>query len=154
MKTVLAMLMGAMLALPETLAQEPPDRLGVILDQQVQLQQRIEAGDTEGMTPRQVNVIRKAQKDVFAATEGKTTIDNLSVEEKIRLENALERINAVIKGGRIASEEQQVCWRERKSGSNVKVTRCATQAERDEARRGAREWLEKPKICVPPGCGS
>jgi hypothetical protein len=148
----IAVLLG-MLVATSTLAQES-DRLAVILDQQRDLQKQIDAGNLRNLTPRQANVIRKAQKEVFAVIEGKATLDSLSIEEKIRLDNALEQINAQVKGGRVASEEQDVCWRERKSGSNLKVTRCGTQAERDQARQGARDWMEKPKVCVPPGCGS
>jgi len=131
-----------------------PDRLQMILDQQHALTESLDRGQIDDLTPRQVNTIRKAQKDVYAATGGKTTLDSLSIDEKIKLENALERINAEMKGGhRIARDEQEVCWRERKSGSTVKVTRCGTQAERDRIREGARAWMEDPKVCVPPGCG-
>jgi hypothetical protein len=147
----IAVLLGLLAATP-TPAQEA-DRLAVILDQQRDLQKQIDAGNLRNLTPRQANVIRKAQTEVFAVTEGKTTLDSLSIEEKIRLDNALERINAEVKGGRVASEQQDVCWRERKSGSKMMVTRCGTQAERDEARRGARDWMEKPKICSGE-CGS
>jgi hypothetical protein len=125
-----------------------------ILEQQRELETQIAAGELQGLTPRQINNIRRAQKEVFASTEGKTTLDELDINQKVRLENALERINAEVKGGRVAGEEQDVCWRERKSGSKLKVTRCGTQAERDQARQGAREWMEKPKVCAPPGCGS
>lgn len=151
MKLLIVVLL-AMLAVADTLAQEP-DRLVSILDQQQELRAQIDAGNLQNLTPRQVNMIRKAQKEVFAVTEGKTTLDSLSIEEKIRLDNALEQINAQVKGGRVASEEQDVCWRERTSGSNLKVTRCGTQAERDQARQGAREWMEKPKICSG-ACGA
>ena len=56
-------------------------------------------------------------------------------------------------GTRVAQENRDVCWTEAKSGSKLKVTRCGTQEEIDEARRGARAWMEKPKICSGPGCG-
>lgn len=129
------------------------ENLSVVLEQQRALQAELDAGETAGMTTREVNTIRKAQKEVFAVSDGKTSLEEMSIDEKVRLENALEQINATVKGGRAASQEQEVCWRERKSGSTMKVTRCGTQAERDQAREGARAWMEKPKICVPPGCG-
>jgi hypothetical protein len=69
------------------------------------------------------------------------------------MENALERINAEVKNNRAASDDQNVCWRERASGSKMKTTRCGTKAEMREAREGARDYMEKPKACVPPGCG-
>jgi hypothetical protein len=91
----------------------------------------------------------RAQTEFFAVTEGKSALDELSIDEKIRMENALERINAEVANTRAAKDDQNVCWRERVSGTNMKKTRCGTQAEMREAS----DYLEKPKICVPPGCG-
>lgn len=127
--------------------------LQAILSQQQQLRAKLDAAGTTGLTPRQVKAVRNAQAEVFALTQGKPSLDDMNIEEKVRLENALERINAEISGTRLSSEEKQVCWRERKSGSKLIVTRCGSQAEIDQAREGARAWMEKPKICVPPGCG-
>jgi hypothetical protein len=123
------------------------DDLQSILTQQRELKSDIEAGRTDGLTTRQVNVIRKAQDQVFKVAEGKQSLDQLSMDEKVQLENALERINAQVVNTRAASDDQDVCWRERKTGSSVKVTRCGTQAEMREAREGARDFLERPKVC-------
>jgi hypothetical protein len=143
-----------MLAVAGAPAQEP-DGLAMIVDQQQELREQIDAGNLQNLTPRQLNIVRRAQKEVFTVTEGKTALDSLSIEEKIRLENALEQINAQVKGGgHAASGAQEVCWRERKSGSSLKTTRCGTQAERDQARQDARSWMDKPSICTPPGCGT
>ncbi|HEY0506303.1 MAG TPA: hypothetical protein VGD42_22695 [Lysobacter sp.] len=125
----------------------PPQKLDRILAQQQELKRDLDVGKTDGLTTRQVNAIRKAQVDVFAVTEGKTTLDQLSMDDKVRLENALERINAEVKNTRAGHDEKQVCWRERMSGSNTKVTRCGTEAEMREAREGARDFLERPKVC-------
>lgn len=128
-------------------APPPPQKLETILAQQQALKRDLDAGKAEGLSTRQVNVIRKAQVDVFAATEGKTSLDELSMDEKVRLENALERINAEVKNTRAGHDGKQVCWRERTSGTNTKVTRCGTEAEMREAREGARDFLERPKVC-------
>lgn len=124
-----------------------PQKLERILAQQQELKRDLDAGKTDGLTTRQVNAIRKAQVDVFAVTEGKTSLDQLSMDDKVRLENALERINAEVKNTRAGHDDKQVCWRERMSGSNTKVTRCGTEAEMREAREGARDFLERPKVC-------
>jgi len=124
-----------------------PEKLDQIVAQQQTLKRELDAGKTEGMTTRQVNAIRKAQTEVFAVTEGKTSLDQLSMNEKVRLENALERINAEVKNTRAGRDDKQVCWRERMTGTNTKVTRCGTEAEMREAREGARDFLERPKIC-------
>ena len=128
------------------------DKLTTIVEQQRALQAALDHGGNERITTRQPNVIRKAQTEVFAITDGKTRLDELDIDDKVRLENALERINAQVVGTRAAQDGQQVCWREAKSGSTVKVTRCGSQAERDQVREGARAYMEKPKICIPPGC--
>jgi hypothetical protein len=133
-------------------AADQGDKLALILEQQQSLKASIDAG-TSGLSARQVRVIRKEQDEVFAIAGSNARFDQLNIEEQIRLENALERINANVVGTRVAQENQDVCWTEAKTGSKLKVTRCGTQEEIDEARRGARAWMEKPKICVPPGCG-
>lgn len=141
---------------PMAAAQQPADRLEAIVDQQRTLAADIDAkrGLAADLTPRQANIVRRAQQDVFAVTEGKSSMEDLSIDQKVRLDNALERINAEVKGGgRVATGETDVCWRERKSGSSVKVTRCGTKAERDQIREGARDFIEKPRVCNPPGCG-
>lgn len=134
-------------------AAEQGDKLARILEQQQALKASIDAG-TSGLSPRQIRLIRKEQGEVFAIADDNASIAELNIQEQIRLENALERINANVAGTRLAQETQDTCWSEAKTGSKMKVTRCGTQEERDEARRGARAWMEKPKICIPPGCGS
>lgn len=124
-----------------------------IVAQQRQVAAQLEDGSLT-VTPRERNIVKKAQAEVFALTEGKATLNDLNIAEKTRLENALERINAVVKGGRRAQETQQVCWSERATGSKVAVTRCGTKEEIEQAREGARGYLQRPRICVPPGCGS
>lgn len=128
-------------------ADATPEKLERILGQQTALKRDLDAGKTEGLSTRQVNAIRKAQAEVFAVTEGKDSLDALSMDEKVRLENALERINAEVKNTRAGRDGKQVCWRERMSGTNTKVTRCGTEAELREAREGARDFLERPKVC-------
>ncbi len=132
-------------------AQEAPapahDGLQQILTQQQELKRDLDAGNNDGMTTRQVNAIRKAQTDVFALMQGKTRLDQLSMDDRVRLENALERINAEVKNTRAGRDDRNVCWREKMSGTNTKVTRCGTEAEMREAREGARDFLERPKVC-------
>lgn len=130
------------------------DSLRVLVQQQQALKADIEDGGIEGLTPRQNTIVRKAQTEFFTVTEGKAQLDDLSIDEKIRLENALERINAEIVNTRAGNDNQNVCWRERMSGTGLKKTRCGTKAEMREAREGARDFMEKPRVCVPPGCGA
>ena len=147
-----ALLLSTLLlaCLPVFAAEEPAaaqDSLQVLVDQQHALKANLDAGKTDGLTPRQLREVRTAQEQFFAVTEGKSTLDQLSISEKITVENALERINATVKNTRAAADEQNVCWRERASGTTLKVTRCGTKAEMREAREGARDYLERPKTC-------
>lgn len=133
-------------------AEERNTTLAMMVEQQTALRDELARGRRD-LTPRQVAVIRKAQAEFFRLVEGKTTLDQLAIHDKVRVENALERINAEIVNTNAARANQEVCWRERATGGRMKTTRCGTQQEIDQAREGARGFLEKPKICVPPGCG-
>lgn len=117
-----------------------------LVEQQRALKAQLDAG-TSGLTPRQVKQVRKAQDEFFSIADGKDTLDQLSIDEKIRIENALELINAEVVDTRTASDDQNVCWREKASGTHLKVTRCGTKAEMREAREGARDYLDRPKAC-------
>ncbi|RDZ26785.1 hypothetical protein [Lysobacter silvisoli] len=123
------------------------DRLQVVLEQQRAIRADLDDGGIDGLSPRQASAIRKAQKEVFAAAEGKQRLDQLSMDDKIRLDNALERIQAELGDSRTARDGQDVCWRERVSGTSMKKTRCGTEAQRREAREGARDYLERPRTC-------
>lgn len=144
---ILLALAAGPLSAAETSSADGRDRLQVLMEQQRALQADLDQGGIEGLSPRQANAIRKAQKEVFAVAEGKQTLDQLSMDDKIRFENALERINAELVDTRGARDNQDVCWRERTSGTSVKQTRCGTQAQMREAREGARDFLERPKTC-------
>lgn len=122
-----------------------------ILEQQRALAAGLDARDSR-LTNREKNQIRRAQEQVFSIAGGHQSLDELNVDEKVRMENALEQINALVKGGHAAQAAKEVCRRERKTGSSAKRTECGTQAERDFAREGARAYMERPRICNPPGC--
>jgi hypothetical protein len=130
-----------------------PDSLQVLVQQQTSIKADLEDGGIEGLSPRQNSLLRKQQAEFFAVAKGKSRLDELSIDEKIRVENALEKINAIVANTPKAIDKQNVCWREAKTGSTVKVTRCGTEAERDKAREGARDYLLRPKICGE-NCGS
>ena len=142
-----AMATGAAIAQPDATS------LQVLVEQQEALRAQL-TGGIDGVTPRQVRVINKAQGEFFAIVKGKQSLDELGIEEKIRVENALETINAQIVNTRFAADNQQVCWREIKVGSKMSVTRCASQQELDDTKQGARDFMNRPRICVPPGCGT
>ena len=151
MRTVLLALL--LLAPLGAMAEEQNASLQMMVEQQIVLRDELARGPQD-LTPRQVGIMRKAQAEFFRLVEGKTTLDQLAIDDKVKLENALERINAELVNTNAARANQEVCWREHTTGSKMRATRCGTQQEIDEAREGARGFMLKPKICMPPGCGA
>ncbi len=126
-------------------ASESPDKLTVILDQHRALQSDLAASKVD-LTPRELGVVRKAPAEVFSLTAGKTSIDQLDIEEKVRLDLALERIDTQLKGGdldHVAEGEEEVCKQVWRRGNTVKSTVCATRAEWDRIRQTSRDTLER-----------
>lgn len=129
------------------MARKPVD-LTRIVEQQRSIATQVASPETTGLESRQIDAIRTAQVDVFAAIGDRRELSELNADEQVRLRNALETIDAAMKGTPFAERNREKCWRERKLGSTMKVTRCATQAELDQLREGARDWYEKADICV------
>lgn len=140
-----------LLIVPMTsLAQD--ESLQAMVQQQQQLRADLAKG-LDGVTPRQVRIIGKAQDEFFAATQGAQSLDQLSIQDKVRIENALETINAQIVNTSASRSDQDTCWREAKTGSRTKVTRCGTKEEVEQVRRDAQSAMEKRRICSGMGCG-
>lgn len=135
-------------------AQSESASLQEILDQQAEIAAGIEAGDYAHLPARSISAIKRAQRTIANVTGGRTEIGQLPPQDQVHLENALQTVKAHLSGTRVAREEQQVCWRERPTGSKIAETRCGTEGERDIARAGARGYMERPRVCAPPGCGS
>jgi multidrug efflux pump subunit AcrA (membrane-fusion protein) len=146
-KIVFVAALALALTHPLLSAEESRD-LSAIVQEQRAIAARIETSDSSlNLTSERIGTIRKAQADVFAVSENKRLLSDLSAADQIRLKNALEKINAALQDTRIAQESRDTCWREKKMGSNISITRCATQKEIAEIREGARAWKEKPPIC-------
>lgn len=127
------------------------DPLERIVEQQRGLQRYL--GNIEGLTQRQRITVQKLQVEVFRLMQGKSTLAELSMEQKVRLENALERINAEIADTRMAHERRETCRVEKKTGTKIGKPRCMSADERNTIRLGSFDYLERPRICRPPGCG-
>jgi hypothetical protein len=121
--------------------------LQTIVAQQRQLAAKVSEGSL-GLAARERAAVEKAQAEVFALAEGKGSLSDFTIAEKTRFENALEKINATVNGELLADEEQEVCWRQRKVGSQMMVTRCGTKREVAEAREGARGFMQRARTCV------
>ncbi len=132
---------------------EKPVGLQVILEQQRSLAADLDAGKTRDLKAPQVEEIRKAQRELFKVTEGKTDLDALRPDEKVVVMNEVEKIKAIMAGTRAADEDKKICRRERTIGSQLVQTICTTKAEMEKRREMNREQAEKGRICEPPGCG-
>ena len=133
------------------MARKPVD-LTRIVEQQRAIAAQLEASDaanTTGLDARQIQTIRDAQSDLFATIGERRMLSELTADEQVSLKNGIEKIDATLKGTRLAELNREKCWREQKLGTKLKVTRCATQLEIDQLREGARAWYEKSDICDP-----
>ena len=137
-------------------AKETTDLRPIIDEQRALADTLSNNSKTLGLSPEQIDSIRRAQMDVFDAAGNHTQLSDLEDRDQMRLKNALATISAAMQNTRNAAEERDVCWREKKMGSNITVTRCATQEEMRRVREGARDWKEKPGVCGEgnPGCSS
>lgn len=154
MKAIIVTALALVLSLASSVAVGAGTSLRDIVQQQIELKRQLDNRELSQLTPRQINAIRKAQSEVFELAEGVEELDELDIQRKVRLENALERINANLVGTRTAADGKQVCKRVPVTGSAMKTTRCATQAEWDQLRETSRSGLEKTRVCTPPGCGT
>lgn len=128
--------------------------LKVLLNQQVSINKQIEESpDGMGIDALERDRLRRAQTVVTELTSKKSTLDQLSPGDQIRLRNALGEVYAILKGTRVAQEQRDVCWRERKIGSQIQTTRCATFEQLLLTREGARNWMEKSQVCASQGNG-
>ena len=81
---------------------QPADKLETIRAQQQLLATELDTGVLE-LTPRQLALLRKDQARVQAILGANASLDQLSVEERVEFDNALERINALVVGTRRAA---------------------------------------------------
>lgn len=128
--------------------------LKVLLNQQNSINRQIdESPDSMGIDSLQLDRLRRAQRTVADIAVKKSTLDQLNPADQIKLRNALGEVYAVLKGTRVAQEQRDVCWRERRIGSQIQSTRCATFEELLLTREGARNWMEKSQVCASQGNG-
>jgi hypothetical protein len=98
----------------------------------LELQEAITAGvdhAEDALTSAQKHTIRAEQKRIRAIVEGKPSLDALTLEQRLQLVNAQERINAALAGTRDAEESRLVCRRGRPTGSQLARLRCTRVAE-------------------------
>ena len=81
------------------------------------------------------------QSIVYGLLNGRSHVDELTLDQRIRVNNALEGIHAIMVQ---APEERVICRRERTVGSHRQVTSCRTAAQREADREEAlRSWTPR-----------
>ncbi len=127
-----------------------PVGLQAILQQQHSLAADLDAGKVGNLKAPQVEEIRKAQRQIFNATEGKADLDALESDQRAMVMNRVDKIKAIVAAANAEDSEKLICKRERVSGSLTTRKTCATQEERDQQRKLYLEDVEKRRICEPP----
>lgn len=133
-----------LLASPVVLANASKPAL--ILQEQHQIREELENSDGAyaRFQPRARERMFRAQETVFRLLEGVSSVEQLHPRQRTDLFNALQTIEAVIAANEL---DRQVCRREPKLGTHMRVTRCATVAERRRIEQGAQDWKGEPSVC-------
>ncbi|KAB8192511.1 hypothetical protein [Marilutibacter maris] len=128
------------------------DKVGQILKQQheIRRESEVSTGEYARFGSRALGRMHSAQDRIFDLLDDVSTVDQLGPDQKVELFNALEEVKAVISEN---EDNRQECWRERKVGTTLRTTRCATIAEMRAVREDTRSYLDSPATCSGD-CGS
>lgn len=94
--------------------------------------------------------VRNAQDRLFAMTEGKGTLQDLPVNDQVRVFNQLKRIEALLV--RRDVDNREVCEKATLTGTKRQQLVCYNKAEQDARADRAREALMQRTACTEPGC--
>lgn len=111
-----------------------------ILEQQTRILEEATAkqGRYRDLDSRSLGRLKREQETVFSLLEGKTSSEELTPGDQLKLFNSLEAISAIVNRD---EDERMVCRRARRTGSNMSETVCKTVAQRREEQEKARETL-------------
>ena len=88
--------------------------------------------------------LHRAQDVIFAILAEDKALEQLSKDRQVELMNAVEEVKAILADN---EQDKLECWRERKTGTTLKVTRCETVAQRERIMREAQQWKADTTIC-------
>jgi len=132
--------------------EQAPTDLAAAVAQQREIRAALEAHDPQldylGKNRRQ-NVL-SAQDRLFAMTDGKTSLEELSANDRVRAFNQLKRIEALLI--RKDVDQRQVCERTALTGTRRQQLVCYDKAEQDARADRARDALMVRPACTQPGC--
>lgn len=132
------------------------DKVGQILQQQREIRRESETstGEYARFGSKALERMHSAQDRIFKLLGDVSTVDQLDPDQKVELLNALEEVKAVITEN---EDNRQECWRERKLGTAMRTTRCATVAELRAVKEDTRGYLDRAVMCSSgptSDCGS
>lgn len=94
----------------------------------------------------------KAQDEIFSLLEGRSSVDELSTDQRIALFNAQETVNSVLTDAEL---DREVCKREKVLGSHRSSLVCMTVREARGIKETDKTMLMAPRVCDPKtGCGA
>jgi len=140
----LALALGVSLALSAgaTFAQAPeqPQTVSEILQFQHALRAKIDTanGEYSRFDEGQISRMKQAQDNVFRMLAGVNSLDDLNETQKIEVSNSLDQIKAIL----LANEGNRlICYREKKTGTNLLTKRCETYADREARARETQQQM-------------
>lgn len=130
-----AMAIGIVLALSAgmAMAAEPTTQtqsVGEILQVQHDLRAKLDHpnGEYSRFSQDAISRMQRAQDKVFSMLNGVESLDELNLDQKTDLSNALDEVKAIL----LANEQNRmICHRERKTGTNLLQRHCETVAQRE-----------------------
>jgi hypothetical protein len=130
-----ALAVGVMLAVSMGIASaaepvEQPQTVAEILQFQHALRDKLDrpSGEYSRFDEGQITRMKRAQDNVFHLLSGVNSLDELDENKKIEVSNSLDQVKAIL----LANEGNRlICYRERKTGTNLLTKRCETYAERE-----------------------
>jgi hypothetical protein len=130
----LALALGVSLALSAgaafAQAPEQPQTVSEILQFQHALRGKLDQpnGEYSRFDEGQIARMKHAQDNVFRMLSSVKSLDDLSENQKIEVSNSLDEVKAIL----LANEGNRlICYRERKTGTNLLTKRCETYADRE-----------------------
>jgi hypothetical protein len=141
----LALALGVSLALSAgaTFAQAPeqPQTVSQILQFQHALRAKIDKanGEYSRFDEGQIARMKQAQDNVFRMLSGVNSLDDLTEDQKIEVSNSLDQVKAIL----LANEGNRlICYREKKTGTNLLTKRCETYADREAHARESERAMQ------------
>ncbi len=113
---------------------DQPQSVAEILRIQHDLRDNLDkpSGEYARFDQASISRMKRAQDNVFRMFTGITSIDQLSENQKVEVSNSLDEIKSIL-----AADEgnRLICYRERKTGTNLITKRCETYADRQARAR-------------------